>query len=93
MKKKITTQDKARIGLEAIKEAKTINEIASQFNVHPKTVLNIKKEFLSKVHLVFDMNKNVDSITDNYKQEIKKLQEKIGEIVMENDWYKKKLES
>ena len=49
-KKKRKTQGaefKAKVGLEAVREVKTINEIAQEYGVHPVMVGQWKKEILA----------------------------------------------
>ena len=47
-KRKHGAEFKAKVAIEAIKEEKTINEIASQYRVHPQMVRAWKREFLKK---------------------------------------------
>jgi len=48
----------------------TINEVASEFELHPKTVQLWKKQFLENAVLAFDKS----SVVKEYKEEIEKLQ-------------------
>ncbi len=45
---------KAKIGLEAVRGVKTINEIAQEHNVHPQLVTQWKKEILENASALFD---------------------------------------
>ena len=45
-KKKYSAEFKAKVALEAIREEKTINEIASHYGIHPQMVRAWKREFL-----------------------------------------------
>ena len=50
---------KSKVAMEAIKERKTINEIASEFQVHTNQVLSWKKQLMSNLDIVFsDDRKN-----------------------------------
>ena len=49
-KRKVHTHEfKAKVGLEALRGAKTINEIGQEYGVHPVQVGQLKKEIRDKV--------------------------------------------
>jgi len=57
---------KAEIALEAIKDDKTISQIASEYGIHPQQVRIWKKEFLENMHLVFkkeDQTKELKAVS------------------------------
>lgn len=80
---------KKKIALEAIREQKTINQIAKEFQVHPVQVSEWKKQLLDGCGSVFVSNNRQESRED----EIAALERKIGRLCIENDFLKKKLES
>ena len=85
---------KARVALEAIREKKTINQIASQFGIHPALVTRWRKEMLAGAERVFSP---VDGGPTTRKKsgnepETRDLFEQIGRLNMELDWLKKKLQ-
>lgn len=87
----LSSEFKAKVALEAIKEMNTISEIAQQHQLHPNQVSNWKKEFLVNASKVFD-SKNEDA--EQIKLLSKKNQElvqQIGELSVDNNWLKKKL--
>jgi transposase-like protein len=43
-RKKYSAEFKAKVALEAIKEQRTVNEIASEYGVHPTQISQWKKE-------------------------------------------------
>ena len=53
-RKMFTGAQKAKVALEAIKGAKTINEIAQEFGVHPTQVSQWKKELLDNAGSLFE---------------------------------------
>lgn len=81
---------KAKVALEAIKGEKTINEIASLYEVHPNQVSQWKKLALEKLP---------EAMADGRGKEVRqaqpvdeeKLHQKIGQQAIEIDFLKKKL--
>lgn len=78
---------KKKIALEAIREQKTINQIAKEFQVHPVQVSEWKKQLLEGCGSVF----SGDSRQESREDEIATLEQKIGRLCIENDFLKKKL--
>jgi len=66
-----SSEQKAKIVLELLKEDKTLNELASQYKVTPKTIQNWKREFLNNASKVFESDKS----KKDKESELKKLQE------------------
>lgn len=83
---------KKKIALEAIRERKTINEIATAFKVHPRLVGAWKKQLLENAEEIFDSpNKRKNNDKERQEQE-SLLHAKIGQLTIELDWLKKKIE-
>ncbi len=88
-RRRFTRQFKAKVGLEALKEGRTINELSSEFNVHPNQVSLWKKEIREKAIDLFGSAKNrLDP--DLLNKETAPLYEQIGRLKVELDWLKKK---
>jgi transposase-like protein len=88
-KRKIfTSKQKAKVALEAIKGAKTINEIAQEFGVHPTQVNQWKKELLENASSLFEGKRGPKPV--NAQSDPDRLYAKIGQLNMELDWLKKK---
>ena len=87
-RKQYNQQFKFKVALEAIKELKTINEIASLYDVHPSQVKSWKKQLLTEGTTVFGRN----TAQQLRKQESREaeLYEQIGRLKMELEWLKKK---
>jgi transposase-like protein len=82
---------KKRIAIEAIKEQRTINEIANEHQVHPVQIRKWKKELLDGATSIFDDPRKREGDLKKQEQQESVLQQKVGQLVMENDWLKKKL--
>ena len=80
---------KAQVALEAIRNQRTIAEIASEYGVHPSQVNKWKKQVLDGIPTIFSGNH------DKSKQDGEKLQaelyQQIGRLKVELDWLKKKV--
>ncbi|MFA4889477.1 MAG: IS3 family transposase [Candidatus Omnitrophota bacterium] len=79
---------KARVALEALKEAKTIAELSSEYEVHSNMINKWKKQLHDNIADIF-IRKN-DQEPDA-QQQIENLYKEIGRIQVENTWFKKKL--
>jgi putative transposase len=86
-RRRISSQFKFKVALEAIKGLKTINQIASENNVHPNQVSLWKKQLIEEGPNVFD---NPQS-RKKREQEVREVElyEQIGRLKMELEWLKK----
>lgn len=82
---------KMRVVLEALKEMKTLAELASEFDVHPNQIRNWKTEFLDKASAVFGGNKADQDTLRHLKEERDTLHQRIGQQSMEIEFLKKSL--
>ncbi len=89
MRKKFETGFKAKVALEAFRGEKTLSELSSEYGVHPNQIARWKKELIAGAAGVFG---SAGRKPDKSQQEqIDKLYQNIGELKVENDWLKKKL--
>lgn len=89
MRKKFEPAFKARVALEALKGEKTLAELSSQYGVHANMITRWKQELLARLPELFEKGKNRQS--DGQEAKNDDLLKIIGELKVENDWYKKKL--
>ena len=91
MARKYTTyspEQKFRIVLEASRNEKTVNQIASEYGVHACQVSEQKKQLMDSGTELFrskEKRKNHEC-----SENIDYLQQKIGKLTVELDWLKKK---
>ena len=79
---------KAKVALEAIKGQRTVQEIASHYEVHPTLVTHWKKQLLEGAAEIFSNGKRAAADAD---QELKaELYQQIEKLQVEVDWLKKK---
>ena len=79
---------KGKVGLEAVRGVKTVNEIAQQHGVHPVMVSQWKKEILASVGTLFESKRGPKPVTAQDDED--RLYGEIGRLKMELDWLKKK---
>ena len=87
-RRKFSSDFKAKVAIEALKERETLSKLAVRFELHPNQISQWKQEFLSSSSLVFV---NGNAKVDKTEAETKKLYTKIGRLVMERDFLKKSL--
>lgn len=79
---------KAKVGLEALRGVKTINEIGQEYGVHPVQVGQWKKEIQEQAKTLFEGKRGPKPMAAH--QEPERLFGEIGRLKMELDWLKKK---
>ncbi len=90
MRKSFNTEFMAKVALEAIKEGKTLAELSSQYEVHRTQIAKWRKRAIEGLGGVFQ-GKEVKSIGEKEKV-IDELYRQIGQLKVENEWLKKKLD-
>ena len=95
-RKSYSADFKAKLVLEVLEGEKTINEIASKYEVLPASLKQWKKQFLDNMSLAFDKS----TVVKEYKDRIEVLQKdkdnmakKVGELTLERDFAVEKLYS
>ena len=86
-----TSQEKAEIVLEILREENTLAEIARKYEIAQPVLSRWKADFLSNMSSVFDKKgENVEKIKKEHEEEKDQFVKKIGELTMDIDWLKKK---
>lgn len=86
-RRKHSAQFKARVALEAIREDRTANEVASQYGIHPSRVGLWKKIAQKRLFEIFE---NGGHLQDDKGELIDLLYQQIGRLQVELEWVKKK---
>jgi transposase len=86
-RKQHTAAFKAQVALAALKADKTVNELASQYGVHPTLIHTWKKQLLAGADQVFCNGAKAGDA----EAEKAELFEQIGRLKMELEWLKKKV--
>ena len=91
-RRKVPTPDfKAKVGLEAVRGMKTLNEIGQEYGVHPVQVGQWKKAILEQASTLFEGKRGPKPVAAHREPDL--LYSEIGKLTMELDWLKKSLGS
>jgi len=90
-RKQFSASQKAQITLEILKEEKTVNQIASDYGVHPNVLYRWKKQALENLPRLFeDENKNERDRQAEHERQVDELYNEIGRLTTQLNWLKKK---
>ena len=79
---------KAQVALAALRQDRTVNELASQHGVHPTLIHSWKKQLLAGAEDLFSQGSK--AAAQDHEALQAQLYEQIGRLKMELDWVKKK---
>ena len=88
-KRVFSAEFKFKVVMEALQGLKTINQIASEYEVFPNQISMWKKEFLEQGPELFKKGKNTEA--EDLTKERDELHKKIGQLTVEVDWLKNKV--
>ncbi len=91
-RRQFSAEFKAKIVLEVLEGEKTLNEIASKYDLLPKNIQNWKKQFLENASSAFDKSAVVKEYKDEIEQ-LKKDKDRANKKIVERDWLEGKLKS
>ena len=78
---------KAKVAIEAIKGQRTVNEIASAYQIHPHQVTEWKKQALQQMPEIFSNGRARSQFDDEELRN--QLYQEIGRLKIELEWLKK----
>ena len=88
-RKRYSAEFKFKVALEAAKSTKTINQLASEYELHPSQISQWKHQLLEEGATVF-ANQSVMHQQREQQKLQSKLYEEIGRLKVELEWLKKK---
>ena len=87
-RKSYSADFRVKVALEAIREGRTINEIASEHEVHPSQVTTWKRDALAGMKDTFSVRRGRKKA--EAEANLEALYRQIGQLTMQLDWLKKK---
>jgi putative transposase len=87
-RRRFSSEFKARVVRAALREDKTLAQLASEFDVHPNQITEWKRQAIESLPDVFSRKKKRQQ-QDN-QQLIDRLYQQIGELQVDVNWMKKK---
>jgi transposase-like protein len=89
IRRRFTSDFKAKVALEALRGDKTIQEIAGRHKVHPNQVSSWKRQAMDGLGAVF--SNGADKARMEHEDEVHDLHAKIGQLTVERDFLAKGL--
>jgi len=87
-RRRFTAEFKARVVRAALREDKTLAELAAQFDVHPNQITEWKRKILDAMPDMFSRKKQADAKA--VEEHESRLYEQVGKLQVELEWMKKK---
>ncbi len=89
MRKRHSPAIKAKIVLEALKEEKTITQIASENDIHPNQISTWKAGAIAGLPTLFERESKAHAEQASHQQQLEELYAQIGRLSTQVAWMKK----
>jgi len=86
-RRRFTAEFKAKVALEAIRGERTISELATKHQLHPNQITQWKRQAIENLARAFDDRASDAQV--GREAEVTKLHAKIGQLVVERDFWAK----
>jgi transposase len=90
MRKRYTAEFKAKVVMEALREERTISEIASEYGVHPNQISQWKSTVLKGLPDLFEKDRSGRNEKEEHEKKLNELYAEIGKLSTQVSWLKKK---
>ena len=90
IRKKHSAAFKAKVALAAIREEGTISELASKYGVHASQINTWKKAVQDGMAALFEGGLKADRSEAASKAQVAALHEKVGQLIMERDFFRER---
>lgn len=88
----LSAEFKARVAKEALKEEKSIQQIAQENEIAPSQVSAWKKELEERMSEIFERKNAADEEAKREERRASRLERKVGQLVIEKEFLEKKCE-
>ena len=89
-RKQYSATFKAQVVLEALKETKTVAQLASEHQLHPNLLTKWKQEAITDLAQVFERKNSQAKVQEAQEQKVEQLYQEIGRLTTQVNWLKKK---
>ena len=90
MRKQHSPALKSKVVLEALRETKTLAQIAAEYEVHPSLVTKWKADAVASLPSLFQRGTVRDEKTEASERKVAELYQEIGKLTTQLNWIKKK---
>lgn len=90
MRKRHSPDFKAKAVLEALREERPLNQIASDLEIHPNMLSAWKASAIKGMSAVFERENKAEFDKDTHEKQIEELYAQIGKLITQVAWLKKK---